>query len=281
MRCAKYEISKLFPQTGAPFEFAIPNEVSPRELRTNTAYGMTRITELMYADDIVLFSENVDELKKILAIYDNTFSRFGLQMSYKKTETMAFNVDENIKEQNSLLTINNVEIKNVRKFRYLGHLITNTGQSSSFLHHRISSAYEKWNELRHVLTDREIHLSIRMKILTACVRSRLLYSIQTWELSKTELQKINTVWNGFLRKMIAGGYARKNAPTTLSQVEGELDWSFKVSNAKLYEITKSQPIEEFCHIQHLKYIAHICRMSNDTIQKLVLFDKRRSWRKKE
>ena len=125
---------------------------------------------------------------------------------------MAFNVDENIQSRPSLLSINNAEIKNVRQFRYLGHFVCNDGKSCKFLHHRIASALEKWNELTHVLTDHEIHLHTRMKILTACMRSRLLYNVQSWELSSNELQKLNTVWNGFLRKMTAGGYARKNAP---------------------------------------------------------------------
>ncbi|XP_058501112.1 uncharacterized protein LOC131469792 [Solea solea] len=290
MRCANHEIRSQFPEAGACAEFVIPNEVSPRGLRTGTSHGVFRILELMYADDVVVFSQSLDELERIVTIYDNTFSRFGLQMSYKKTETMAFNVDEVIQSQTSLLSINNVEIKNVRQFRYLGHLISNTGKSSKFLHHRIASAYEKWNELKHVLTDREIHLNTRMKILIACVRSRLLYSVQAWELSSNELQKLNTVWNGFLRKMIAGGYARKNVPPQnlrkkgtdpANLVDGEIDWAFKISNSKLYALTQSQPIENFCHVQSLRYVAHICRMPNDAIQKKVLFDKRRSWRKIE
>ncbi len=290
MRCAKHEIAKQFPMSGACVEFVIPNEVSPRTLRTTTAHGITRITEVMYADDIVVFSENINTLKKILEIYDNTFSRYGLRMSYEKTETMAFNVDEDIKDQKSLLTVNGVEIKNVRQFRYLGHLITNSGKSSAFLQLRISSAFEKWNELKHILTDREIYLSTRMKILTACVRSRLLYSVQAWELSGAELQKIDVIWNGFLRKMIAGGYARKNAPLQsqrkkgidpATQVKGVLDWAFKISNTRLHEITNTQPIQDFCHIQYLKYIAHVSRMKNDVIQKQVLFDKRKTWRKME
>ena len=136
--CANREIKDLFPEAGARIDFVIPNEVSPRERRNGTSHGVVRILELMYADDIVMFSENLDELKKILGIYDNNFSRFGLQMSYKKTETMAFNVDENIQSRPSLLSTNNAEIKKVRQCRYLGHLVRNDGKSSKFLHHRIA-----------------------------------------------------------------------------------------------------------------------------------------------
>ena len=53
-------------------------------------------------------------------------------------------------------------------------------------------------------------MSTRTKILEACVRSRLLYSVQTWQLSATEQNKIESLWHGFLRKMVTNGFKRKN-----------------------------------------------------------------------
>ena len=94
-----------------------------------------------------------------------------------------------------------------------------------------------------------------MKILMACVR--LLYSVPSWELSSSELQKLNTVWNGFLQKMIAGNMRAKmlrrrvivrRESTPPSLVDGDLDWAFKISNAKMHQLTQSQPIEDF--LQH-------------------------------
>ena len=91
---------------------------------------------------------------------------------------MAFNVDDAIKNQESLTNIDNNKIKNVRTFKYLGYTITNDEEKTSrFLHARIGAAFQKWNELKHVLTDRRIRLSTRARFLMTCVRSRLLYSI--------------------------------------------------------------------------------------------------------
>ena len=64
-----------------------------------------------------------------------------------------------------------------------------------------------------------------------------------------ELDKIENVWHGFSRKMVKGGYQRKSAPNRKvhgnSQVDGEvdgevdreMDWSFKISNQGLRDIT--------------------------------------------
>ena len=71
-----------------------------------------------------------------------------------------------------------------------------------YLSFRISSAFQKWNELKHVLTNKRIFMSIRMKFLEACVRSRLLYSCQSWELSASEMRKLESIWYGFLRNLL-------------------------------------------------------------------------------
>lgn len=68
---------------------------------------------------------------------------------------MAFNIDEEIKSKESLITNGDNEIKNVRTFKYLEYTITNDEKNTScFLYERIGAAYQKWNDLRHVLTDR-------------------------------------------------------------------------------------------------------------------------------
>ena len=131
---------------------------------------------------------------------------------------MAFNVPEEIKAKPSLISIGVEALKNVRMFKYLGHVITNNDDDPSrYLTFRISSAFQKWNELKHVLTDKIFFMSTRIKILEARVRSRLLYSAQSWDLSASELRKLESIWHGFLRKMITNGFKRKNVPSEYMQ----------------------------------------------------------------
>ena len=66
---------------------------------------------IIYTDDIVLLCNDINELTDILSIYDKTFSRFGLKISTKKNETMAFNVCEQIKAKESLISIGYVALK--------------------------------------------------------------------------------------------------------------------------------------------------------------------------
>ena len=208
LRCAEYEVLQQFPNTGLEYSYRIPGHCSTREQRSvHGLSGTERLRMILYADDIAILCKDIDELATILNIYDQTFTRFGLKISYGKTETMAFNVPEDIKSKKSLFSIGNVPIKNVRTFKYLGHMITNNDDDPShYLSFRISSAYQKWNELKHVFTDKRIYMSTRVKLLEACVRSRLLYSCQSWDLHASEIRKLESIWHGFLRRMVKNGF---------------------------------------------------------------------------
>ena len=86
---------------------------------------------ILYADDIAILCDNIGELAEIVNIYDKTFTRFGLKISTDKTETMAFNVEEEIKAKPSLIFIGGTALKNVRAFKYLGHMIINNNEDPS------------------------------------------------------------------------------------------------------------------------------------------------------
>ena len=189
-----------------------------------------------------------------------------------KTKTLPFNASEEISSAESLISMNNEKIENVSQFRYLGHVISNKC-SNDFLKHQIAAAYTKWAEMKDVLTDREIHLHTRIHLLEACVRTRLLYSVQAWKLSVAEVKKLESVWMSFLRRMVKRGFARRNVPTDRSDIiaEEDLDWAFIYTNQDILRITKTHPIGTYCEHQHIKYIAHLTRQNNSFFPKRWLF----------
>ena len=102
LRCAEYEVLQQFPNTGLEYSYRIPGHCSTREQRSvHDLSGKERLGMILYADDIAILCNNIDELAEILNIYDKTFTRYGLKISTGKTETMAFNVPEEIKSRPS------------------------------------------------------------------------------------------------------------------------------------------------------------------------------------
>ena len=192
LRCAEHQVLIKHPNTGLKYSYHIKSESSTRKQRSvHKLSANDRLRMLLYADDIVLFCEDIDELQSVLNIYDETFSRFGLTIAIDKTKTISFNVPEDTMLMSSIISLRDEPIENVRQFKYLGHVLSNeTSRSPAFINHQIASAYSKWNEIKSVLLDKRIFLSTRIKFLEACVRSRLLYSVQAWQLNAREMQKI-------------------------------------------------------------------------------------------
>ena len=311
LRCAIHKIMSAITDPGVKVTYAIPSQCSSRSQRMeHPLRGTTIVTHLCYADDLVFFCKTKEELQSILTILDEEFKRFGLIISTTKTKTMSFNVPDAVTESNSLVSLNGTPIENVRLFCYLGHSISNEAvDSSALIIQRIASAFSKFNELKHVLTDKRIHLKTRVKFLTACVRSRLTFSVQACLLTAAETTKLKTVWMNFLRKLLRRGFQRVNVPpearrrgsrrsrqstrSTRSETdldmenEEDLDWRYTLRNEEVLQITNSAPIPNFCQIQHLKYIGHVTRLQNSAIQKQVLFRTNRKrysrdpWRKYE
>ena len=238
----------------------------------------------------MFFAKSVEELQTIIDIFDNEFQKFGLTISILKTKTMCFNVASDIMNSTSLASLQNKEIENVGKFTYLGHTLSNDlSEHSAFISQRVASAYAKWNDLKQVLTDKRVFLTTRMKFLAACVRSRLTYSVQAGMLNASETNKLESIWMNFLRRLVRKGFERENVPQsrrrtrasrsshssqsepTENTEEEDIDWRFKLTNENILNITKSEPISKFCLGQHLKYIAHVTRLPNSSVQKQLLF----------
>ena len=108
----------------------------------------------------------------------------------------------------------------------------------------------------------KIRLHTRVKILTSIVRSRLTYSCQTWNTTSRQTDRINSAYTAMLRKMVKGGYRRKNGT----------EWKFVLSNSDLHNICGTENIGEFVKRQQRKYLAHLARQPNSALTKKLLFN---------
>ena len=186
-----------------------------------------------------------------------------MTIAKEKTETVAFNYDETIRTKASLFEIDGIPIKNVQEFKYLGYKVSNNEKESDTIdvNYRIALAESKFQEMKRLLCDREISIKLRAKtFLQAYVRSRMCYSVQAWPPKESETKILESKWNGFLRRMVNGGYLRK-----------ENSMAYRYSNIDLQQITGTSCIRKYIRDQQLKYLAHVCRMNNNDVRNEMLF----------
>ena len=158
--------------------------------------GVEKYAWLGYADDLALTEDSKEKLQTTATVLSDLLQRFGLVISIDKTKTMILNFKGKSDEYPSeLITINNVPIKNVTQFTYLGAIITydEPGTSDKELDRRIGLAHGKFAEMKKLLCNYHLKLEIRMKFYNTYVRSRLCYCCETWTLTRKQYDKIEQI----------------------------------------------------------------------------------------
>ena len=164
----------------------------------------------------------------------------------------------------TISTINNTAVENLTKFRYLGDEIKYDEPSSkdAEIDLRKQIAENKFYELSKKFLNQNIRIRTRVRILNSTVRSRLTYSCQTWNLTKRQMDRIDSTYTSMLQKMVKGGYQRKK----------ETEWRFELSNDDLNRICGTKDISNFTAQHQKKYRVHLVRQSNDIMTKRLLFN---------
>ena len=126
---------------------------------------------------------------------------------------------------------------------------------------RTDAADTKFYSLARNMMNMKINIKIRTLMLNSLVRSRLTYACEAWHLTQRQIERMSATYHGYLRKMIKGGYKRR-----------ENSWSFELATVDLLRISKTSSLKIFIEKQQLKYIAHIIRKNNSSISKRLLFN---------
>ena len=164
---------------------------------------------------------------------------------------------------NTLALLNGKPLENVMSYIYLGCEINckecTTGNTE--LNLRSDAADCKFYALTHNLLNKKINLKIRVTMLNAIVRSRLVYGCQVWNVTQAQMKKMCSKYSTMLRKMTKGGYKRK-----------ENSWSFLLTNNDLIRISNTISLEDFIKKQQRNYVGHIIRKNNTSIVKRLMFN---------
>lgn len=109
--------------------------------------GSAEILELLFADDMTFVSSSEEKLQKALNLIDSLGKKIGLRINIPKTAVMALNPK---KPLSNTLSLDNLQIAQVSKFRFLGSIIASSGSLDSEIKARIKSAAIKRGQLTSV-----------------------------------------------------------------------------------------------------------------------------------
>ena len=109
-------------------------------------WGISSLPWCGYADDLILFTLDINSLQKATNILDEVFSSYGLCINDAKTVTMILNHGFLQEEYpTSIINLRNIPLQNSSEFKYLGSYLSHSEPSTGDIeiNHRIQMAYNK------------------------------------------------------------------------------------------------------------------------------------------
>jgi hypothetical protein len=210
------------------------------------------VNNLRFADDIDLIDEEYSSLQNQTELVREAAEQAGLTVNTNKTKTMVFG-ERNIEHG---IQIAGVTIENVEKFEYLGSLLTWDNNCSDEIKRRIGKSIGAMASLKHIWNSKKLKVDNKLKVLTTCVFSVLLYASETWTLKETDRKKLLAFEMKCYRRIL------------------KINWRDMIRNDDIRKmISKEETIIDIIKKRKLGLFGHICRMNDNRLIKHTVFAK--------
>ncbi|KAG0728970.1 Exportin-6-B [Chionoecetes opilio] len=209
--------------------------------------GNTKITDLVFADDAVIFAESLEVLVMALEALHEEAKPLGLEVSWLKTKVQVFGdlLDEAVQSVHAC----GKDIEILESFTYLGSAVHNDGGSRQEVLRRIGIAHGVMDSLSgSIWSCRYLCRRTKIRIFKSLVIPVLLYGGETWALNSDLKRRINAFGNMCLRRIM--GYR----------------WDDYVSNQRLHRETESRPITCIVRQRQLRLYGNV----SETIEHFLL-----------
>ena len=163
-----------------------------------------RLTNIRYADDILLFAKSWEEARGMLETLVEALREVGLEVNAKKTIILSTHQPP---ETTTLCDTDVGFIEILHKHashKYLGRCFTGDlrHRAASALEHRIGCGWGKFRELEQSLLNKDVGIKLRFRLFNATVSPTVLYALDTAPLTEALLCKLDRVQRCMLRKIV-------------------------------------------------------------------------------
>ena len=188
----------------------------------------------------VLIADSEENLQRLLDITIEKSEEMGLTLNVKKTECMVISKKAIVPSCN--LQSRGQQIKLVKKFKYLGYMITSDGKCITEIKKRIATAKDAFQKLSLILKNRNISMTTKFRVLKTYVWSTLTYGCECWTITSDIEKKIEAAEMWFFRRMLRISWTEKKTNVNVLR-EGN------VQRSLLKTIRKRQ----------MEFLGHVCR----------------------
>jgi Reverse transcriptase (RNA-dependent DNA polymerase) len=228
----------------SPYLFNIFAEVMMRITLENFEGGMRiggiRVSNLRYADDIVLVAETAAELQELVSKMQGACEEMGLAINVAKTSSMSLNTDAR-----AMLEVYGELVPYSDRFTYLGALFSADSTGSMEFRRRLSLGNSRLAQLEPVLRRRDLSDKLKVKVVQALVFPVVTYGCEAWNLNCRESAMLNAFETKSYRRAMNITYHTHTKNSAVFQRAG----------------TESTLVDSVMR-RKLRYFAHVARHSS-------------------
>ena len=162
--------------------------------------GGHNVNNLRYADDTVLIAEDEEHLQTLLDVIVKESEKLGLSLNSRKTETMV--VSRKTLNPTCNIKINGTTLRQTQQFKYLGTIISSDGKCHTEVKSRISQAKMTFHKMKHILTNINLSLETRKRVLKSYIEPILVYGCEAWTISRQVERTIEATEMWFIRRIL-------------------------------------------------------------------------------
>jgi hypothetical protein len=220
--------------------------------RRSRRIGPDIVTDLDFADDIALLSEEICQAQSLLSRVETAAGKVGLKMNAAKTKFMSFNQ----KEEPIIKTNDSTHLGKVDDFKYLGAWMHS---SEKDIKTRKAAAWRACGRLSQLWKSKSLSRKLKERLFIATVESVLLYGCEAW----TVTPKISKQLDGCYTRMLRSVF--------------NIHWSQHMTNKELYgDLPRvSNKIRE----RRVRFAGHCYRRSDEAAAKTIHWIPKHGYRK--
>jgi hypothetical protein len=171
--------------------------------------GEERLTNIRYADDLLLFAKSLPEASEMIELLVASLKDCGLELNSSKTKIMttASYTDKEFGDALSSVECLGGSIDVLMgdaTHKYLGRKSPGDlkKRAQEGLQYRMQCAWTKYRQLRQSLKCSHVNLRLRLRLFDAVISPTVLYGLETISLTSSQVDRLDAMQRKMLRGIV-------------------------------------------------------------------------------
>ena len=253
----------------SPYLFVIIMTVVFRDVYDGTNVTRGKLdgldfTDLLYADDTALLTNNINAMNRLLAKIEKCAMYYGINFNKTKCVSFNFHVDGKTKYADG------TAVPCEQSVAYLGATLSKSPGSGKEVSAKISQCYVILQKLQIFWKNPNCPTRFKLQVYDAVVRSKLVYGLDSVQLNTGLLKHLNAFQMKGLRKILnmkASYIDRTNTNATILRKASEIKNPTNVAGKNV------KTFSEYLATQQNKLLCHIARAPEDDPMRQCTFNR--------